>query len=83
MRLTVSEATRHFSAVLGRVAAGEEIEVVRDGAPVAVIAPPRQSVSTQPIRDLFGAAPAGDGSFADDLRVLQAELEVPPDAWNS
>jgi prevent-host-death family protein len=83
MRLTASEAARHFSAVLGRVAAGEEIEVVRDGAPVAVIAPPPQSGSVQPVRDLFGSAPTGDGSFADDLRVLQAELEAPPDVLGS
>jgi prevent-host-death family protein len=82
MRMTVAEAARHFSAVLGRVAAGEEIEVVRDGAPVAVIAPPAEhSGSKPPFRDLlWSAAPIGD-SFADDLRALQAELEVPPDAW--
>ena len=78
MRLTVSEATRHFSAVLGRVAAGEEIEVVRDGAPVAVIAPPRHSASGGPRGDLFGSAPTGAGSFAEDLRTLQAELDAPP-----
>lgn len=82
MRMTAIEAARHFSAVLGRVAAGEEIEVVRNGAPVAVIAPPPEcSVSRPAFRDLlWSAAPIGD-SFADDLRALQAELETPPDAW--
>jgi antitoxin (DNA-binding transcriptional repressor) of toxin-antitoxin stability system len=81
--MTASEAARHFSAVLGRVAAGEEIEVVRDGAPVAVIAPPPRSVSVQPVRDLTRSAPSGFRSFADDLRALEAELEAPPDAWNT
>jgi prevent-host-death family protein len=76
--MTASEAARHFSAVLGRVAAGEEIEVVRDGAAVAVIAPPRDSAPVGRARDLFGAAPTGDDSFADDLRILQAELDAPP-----
>src|SRR5688572_21044986 len=78
--MTPTEAARHFSAVLGRVAAGEEIEVVRNGAPVAVIAPPRRSGSIQPVRDPLGSAPAPkvDDSFADDLRALRAELKAPP-----
>lgn len=81
MRMTATEAARHFSAVLGRVAAGEEIEVVRDGAPVAVIAPhPERSVSTRRFRDVSGSAPF-DGSLADDLRALEAELRAPPDAF--
>lgn len=79
--MTANEAARHFSAVLGRVAAGEEIEVVRNGAPVAVIAPPPSFAPVQGSGDLFGSAPTGDDSFADDLRVLQAELKAPPDAW--
>jgi prevent-host-death family protein len=80
LRLTATEAARHFKAVLGRVAAGEEIEVVRNGAPVAVITPPAQHpASKPPFRDLlWSAAPIGD-SFADDLRALQAELEAPPE----
>jgi prevent-host-death family protein len=79
--MTVNEAARHFSAVLSRVAAGDEIEVVRNGAPVAVIAPPRSSASGEGARHLFRSAPNGDDSFADDLRALQAELKAPPDAW--
>jgi prevent-host-death family protein len=78
MRLTVSEAARHFSAVLGRVAAGEEIEVVRNGAPVAVIAPPR---SSEPFGEPLEWTPNADGSFADDIRALRAELKLPEDAW--
>ena len=83
LRLTATEASRHFNAVLGRVAAGEEIEVVRNGAPVAVIAPPPPS-SVPPgqfrstLEDLEGA-----DSFADDLRALEAELGGPPDTWGS
>jgi antitoxin (DNA-binding transcriptional repressor) of toxin-antitoxin stability system len=81
--MTANEAARHFSAVLGRVAAGEKIEVVRNGAPVAVIAPPPSSAPVRRSRDLFGSAPTGDNSFADDLRALEAELKAPPDAWGS
>jgi antitoxin (DNA-binding transcriptional repressor) of toxin-antitoxin stability system len=79
--MTANEAARYFSAVLGRVAAGEQIEVVRNGAPVAVIGPPPSSAPVQRSRDVFGSAPTRDDSFADDLRALQAELKAPPDAW--
>jgi antitoxin (DNA-binding transcriptional repressor) of toxin-antitoxin stability system len=74
LRLTASEAARHFRAVLGRVAAGEEVEIVRDDATVAVIAPPP---GLRFSRRLAG----GGASFADDLAALEAELEVPPEAW--
>jgi prevent-host-death family protein len=77
LRMTASEAARHFSAVLGRVAAGEEIEVVRNGAAVAVIAPPPGSVAAHRSRDVIAV---GD-SFADDLHALEAELDTPPEAW--
>jgi prevent-host-death family protein len=80
-RMTATEAARHFSAVLGRVAAGEEIEVVRNGTPVAVIAPPPHSAKR--VRELVESTPRVDGSFADDIRALQAELKVPEDAWRS
>ena len=77
MRMTAAEAARHFRAVLSRVAAGEEIEVVRNGVAVAVIAPVhRPAVFRDPLEPPFGV---GD-SFADDLRSLQAELKAPPDA---
>jgi prevent-host-death family protein len=82
LRLTATEAARHFKAVLGRVAAGEEIEVVRNGAPVAVIAPPPSSTSSGGSRDLFASGLAVADSFADDLRTLQAALRAPPDAWD-
>jgi prevent-host-death family protein len=39
-RVTATQASRSFSDLLNRVQAGEEIEIVRNGAPVAVIAPP-------------------------------------------
>jgi prevent-host-death family protein len=82
-RMTATEAARHFSAVLGRVAAGEEIEVMRNGATVAVITPHPRSVSKPRALDLTGSAPKFHDSFADDLRALEAELKAPPDAWRS
>lgn len=82
--MTATEVARNFSAVLSRVAAGEEVEVVRNGAPVAVIAPPKlRLVSAERFRDLLASAPQVDDSFAEDLRAIRAELEAPEDAWQS
>jgi antitoxin (DNA-binding transcriptional repressor) of toxin-antitoxin stability system len=75
LRMTPTEAARHFRAVLGRVAAGEEVEIVRDGATVAVIAPPPGAHAAP--RGLRG----GGETFGDDLAALEAELEPPPEAW--
>src|SRR5207248_2723018 len=40
-RLSATDAARSFSELLNRVLDGEEIEITRAGAPVAVIGPPR------------------------------------------
>jgi antitoxin (DNA-binding transcriptional repressor) of toxin-antitoxin stability system len=74
LRVTASEAVRHFRAVLGRVASGEQVEIVRDGATVAVIAPPPGAQVSPRLR---GAG----ASFAEDLAALETELEAPPEAW--
>jgi antitoxin (DNA-binding transcriptional repressor) of toxin-antitoxin stability system len=41
---TVSEIGKDFPAILRWVEAGEEVEVLREGKPVAVIAPPPRKV---------------------------------------
>jgi prevent-host-death family protein len=82
--MTATEAARSFSELLNRVAAGEEIEVTRSGAPVAVIAPARgRTLSAEQFRRLLAEAPAVDPGFADDVRALRAELPVPADPWSS
>ena len=45
--MTATDAARSFSEVLNRVTAGEEIEVIRSGAPVAVISPPKARASVR------------------------------------
>jgi antitoxin (DNA-binding transcriptional repressor) of toxin-antitoxin stability system len=84
MRMTAAEAARHFRAVLSRVAAGEEIQVVRDGAPIAVISPPPRPLFTGQLFDEpVASTPNADASFAEDLHALRAELEAPQDLWRS
>jgi prevent-host-death family protein len=83
-RLTATAAARNFSEVLNRVAAGEEIEITRSGATVAVIAPPRaRFVSAERFRALLRSGPPIDVRFAEDVRDAVADLErtIEPDPW--
>lgn len=83
-RMSATEVARSFSDVLNRVAAGEEVEVTRSGAPVAVIAPPlTRLVSAERFRELLATAPAPDPGFAADVRDLKAEVGPPDEPWPS
>lgn len=83
-RMTATEAARSFSEVLNRVAAGEEVEVTRSGAPVAVITPPKaRLVSASGLRELLTTAPQPDEAFADDLRAVRKSAGPPREPWHS
>jgi prevent-host-death family protein len=83
-RLTATEAARSFSEVLSRVAAGEEVEVTRSGAPVAVIMPPKaQLLSAERFRELIATAPRPDDEFANDVRDLRRTIGPPDEPWPS
>ena len=83
-RLSATDAARNFAAVLSRAQAGEEIEVVRSGAPVARIGPARpEALSAARFRALLAAAPAPDPAFARDLRALRRTTGPPEGAWPS
>jgi len=82
--MTATEASRRFSDVLNRVAAGDEIEVTRSGAPVAVIAPPAaRLVSAERFRELIATAPPVDAKFATEMRTLRAGVAPPEASWPS
>jgi prevent-host-death family protein len=82
--MTATEAARSFSELLNRVAAGEEIEVVRSGAEVAVISPPKSRLmSAARFRELIATAPRPDDAFLADLRAARASVGPPRDAWPS
>ena len=82
--MTATDAARSFSDVLNRVASGEEVEVVRNGAPVAMIGPPRaRLVSAERFRELLASAPSVDDKFADDVRAVRASAGAPEDRWAS
>jgi prevent-host-death family protein len=76
--------SRNFSAVLNRVAAGEEIEITRNGATVAVLAPPKvKFLPAARFRELLASAPPVDDGFPDELRSIRAEAGPAEGAWPS
>ena len=80
--MTATEAARSFSEVLNRVAAGEEVEVTRSGAPVAVISPPKaRLISADRFRELMASAPHPDDDFADDLGAVRQSAGPPGEPW--
>ena len=85
VRLTATEVARSFSDVLNRVAQGDEVEVTRAGAPVAVITKPRaRLLSAARFRELLATAPPVDDEFADDVRRIRSEAgQVPESPWPS
>ena len=82
--MTATEVARNFSAVLNRVAAGEEIEIVRNGAPVAILKPrKKQLLSPDEYRELMRSLPKPDEDFARDLREIRKSVGPPESAWPS
>lgn len=82
--MTATDAARSFSEVLNRVATGEEIEITRSGAAVAVIGPPATNlISAERFRDLIATAPALDDEFAADVRAARDAVEPPATSWPS
>lgn len=83
-RLSATEVARNFSAVLNRVAAGEELEIVRNGTVVALLGPPRRRLLTaESFRELLNSAPPVDDDFAAELRRIRTEAGAPESPWPS
>lgn len=76
---------REFSAVVNRIGAGEEIEVVRNGVPVVQMrrADPGHLVSAARWRELMDSAPSPDGDFASDVEAGREAMGPPSGAWPS
>lgn len=82
--MTATEAARSFSDVLNRVAAGEEVEVTRSGAPVAVVGPPKaRLLSAARFRELIDSAPRPDEDFAREMRGLRTSVPPADEPWPS
>jgi prevent-host-death family protein len=82
--MTATDAARSFSDVLNRVADGEEIEITRSGASVAVISPPKgKLISAARFRELIAAAPVPDAEFHGEVEAMRKSVSLPEDPWPS
>lgn len=82
--MTATEVARSFSEVLNRVGSGEEIEIVRNGAPVAVLTQPRVTLlPASRLRALLATLPPVDDAFVDDLRAIRRSVGPLDDPWAS
>lgn len=80
MRVNVGEAKTGLSKLLARVQAGEEVEIARDGEPVARLV--RIEPDAGPGARFLAArgSLAGQISIADDFEFSDAELDEILDA---
>jgi antitoxin (DNA-binding transcriptional repressor) of toxin-antitoxin stability system len=84
-RLSATEVAREFSAVVNRIGAGEEIDVVRNGVPVVRMRPvgPGHLVSAGRWRELMDSAPTPDEDFAADVEAGREAIGPPSGVWPS
>jgi antitoxin (DNA-binding transcriptional repressor) of toxin-antitoxin stability system len=83
VRLTATEVARNFSAVINRVDAGEEIEIVRNGATVAELHRPlrAQKLKGDAWRRFVASLPKADADFADDVAKARQSVGYPGSRW--
>lgn len=75
MRVNVGEAKTALSKLLARVEAGEDVEIARDGVPVARLVPIESSPGPG-LRFLEARGSlAGQIRVADDFEFTEAELD--------
>jgi antitoxin (DNA-binding transcriptional repressor) of toxin-antitoxin stability system len=69
VRMSATDVARHFSSVINRVCAGEEIEIIRNGAPVAELRPPTRPrrLNGDAWRGFIEKLPRIDEDFARDV----------------
>jgi antitoxin (DNA-binding transcriptional repressor) of toxin-antitoxin stability system len=85
VRLSATEVARNFSEVMNRVDAGEEIEIVRNGTPIAELRRPSRprGISTIALRELLESLPPIDEAFARDVEEASRTIWPDVDRWPS
>jgi prevent-host-death family protein len=81
MEVNIHEAKTHFSRLLQRVAAGEEVTIARAGVPVARLVAVEQKESVRPLgfaRGQVWVADDFDAPLPDDLLKAFYGGELPP-----
>ncbi len=77
--MSTTEVFRNFSAVINRVGAGEEIEIVRNGALVAELRRPSRprEITAAEFKELMASLPLVDEDFARDVDEVRLSLGAP------
>ncbi len=85
VRMTATDVSRNFSAVLNRVNEGEEIEIVRNGNPIAELRRPSRprGLSGAAFKALMERLPALDEDFAREVEEAREALGPPVSKWPS
>jgi prevent-host-death family protein len=84
VKLTATAASKEFSDMLSRVAAGETIEIERHGHTVAVIVPPQRGyLGGDDLLALIDHLPVPDGDFGGDVARLGELTRPPVEPWPS
>jgi prevent-host-death family protein len=83
VRMSATEVARNFSAVVNRVVAGEEIEVVRNGMPVVELVPPSgpRRLKGDAWRRFVENLPSVDEDFARDVEEARKNIGPPVSKW--
>jgi antitoxin (DNA-binding transcriptional repressor) of toxin-antitoxin stability system len=81
--MTATEVSRNFSTVINRVMAGEEIEIVRNGATVAELRLPSrpQRLAGSAWQTFVAGLPAIDADFARDVEEARRGAGPPVSPW--
>jgi antitoxin (DNA-binding transcriptional repressor) of toxin-antitoxin stability system len=83
VRMSATEVSRNFSAVMNRVSAGEEIEIVRNGTPIGELRGPSRprGISAAALRELLTSLSAMDEDFARDVEEASRTIWPEPNQW--
>ncbi len=83
VRMTATEVSRNFSSVVNRVDAGEEIEIVRNGRPIAELRRPSRprGISGAEWDAMIARLPSVDDDFARDVQEARRRLGPPVSKW--
>ncbi|HET9126293.1 MAG TPA: type II toxin-antitoxin system prevent-host-death family antitoxin [Solirubrobacteraceae bacterium] len=75
MRVNVGQAKTELSKLLARVEAGEDIEIARDGVPVARLVPIDSAVGPGARFLAARGSLAGQIALADDFEFTEQEID--------
>lgn len=83
VQMSATEVARNFSAVVNRVAAGEEIEVIRNGAPVIEMHPPSgpRRLKGDAWQGFVESLPTVDEDFKRDVEEARKSIGPPVSKW--